>query len=62
MTDSKPTSVSKKRRVLSVKPGDAQDACPLCRIHRMNAGFLKVTCGKHYLKPECFVQDREEAA
>jgi hypothetical protein len=55
-------NVSSKRPVLSVKPGDAQDACPLCRIHRMNAGFLKETCGEHYLEPECFVQAREEAA
>lgn len=47
---------------LSVKPGDGQDACPLCGIHRMNAGFLKESCGEHYLKPECFVQTREEAA
>lgn len=44
-------------RILTVEPGDGSDVCPLCGIHRMNAGFLKETCGDGYLKPECFVKE-----
>lgn len=46
-------------RSLTVKPGDYHDVCPLCGIHRQNAGFLKETCGDGYLKPDCFVARRE---
>jgi hypothetical protein len=40
---------------LEVKPGGNHDVCPLCGIHRENAGYLKESCGAGYLKPECFV-------
>ena len=44
-----------RERPLTIKPGDYHDVCPLCGIHRQNAGFLRVTCGDGYLKPDCFL-------
>lgn len=40
---------------LTVLPGNNSDVCPLCQIHRENAGFLRESCGDGYLKPGCFV-------
>ena len=46
----------KENPSLTVKPGENDDTCPLCGIHRQNAGFVKESCGDGYLKPDCFVQ------
>ena len=50
------------KRTLAVTPGNNYDVCPLCGIHRENAGFLKETCGPHYLKPRCFIYERPDPA
>jgi hypothetical protein len=42
-------------RQVEVTPGNDQDVCPLCGIWRMNAGWIKATCGTHFRKPGCFV-------
>lgn len=48
---------------VTVALGSGTDVCPLCGIHRENAGFLKETCGSHYREPGCFiVDDTEEQA
>jgi len=61
MTDSPATgtetTASERGRRLTVEQGDYSDVCPLCGIHRQNAGFLKSTCGDGYLKPDCFVKE-----
>lgn len=47
-------------RTLTVKPGDYHDTCPLCGIHRQNAGFLRETCGDGYLQPDCFIEEKPD--
>jgi hypothetical protein len=50
------TQTSQHERKLTIEPGDYSDVCPLCGIHRQNAGFIKNSCGDGYLRPECFVK------
>jgi len=45
--------------VYTKEPGDYSDVCPLCGIHRQNAGFLRETCGDGFLKPGCFIKEAE---
>ena len=40
---------------LTVRPGDDQDVCPECGIWRVNAGYLRESCGPGYLKDGCFI-------
>lgn len=40
---------------LAVARGNDDDVCPNCGIWRVNAGYLKETCGADYRKPGCFV-------
>lgn len=49
----------KAERKLPVAPGNYSDECPLCGIHRQNAGFFKETCGDGYLKPGCFIREKK---
>jgi hypothetical protein len=45
--------------VFTKEPGMNSDVCPLCGIHRENAGFLRETCGDGFLKPGCFIKEAE---
>lgn len=49
-------------RKLTVAPGLNSDPCPLCGIHRENAGYHVATCGMGYLKPGCFTIPRDALA
>jgi hypothetical protein len=37
-------------------PGDPDDACPNCGIHRQHAGNPEA-CGEGYSKPGCFSEE-----
>lgn len=43
-------------RMYSIESGDYSDVCPLCGIHRQNAGFIRESCGDGFGKPGCFVK------
>ena len=39
----------------TVEPGDNMDVCPNCGIWRMNAGYVRESCGESFRAPGCFV-------
>lgn len=49
-------SADRPKREYDVFPGEPDDACPLCGIHRLNAGYIKRSCGEGFRKPGCFVR------
>lgn len=45
----------RREREFAVKHGGAHDKCRRCGIWRVNAGFLRETCGPGWGDDECFV-------
>ena len=61
MTADRQTVERRRMEKFTVAAGAGMDVCPLCGIWRMNAGFVRESCGASFVKPGCFVQPKDDS-